>query len=81
MKQPKKLRKQPDLKHRLESVEPTSAPDVTFAVTLPEAIYRAIEAMAGSDIEGWVRAVVIEAVEGEIASDELLDENGPPTDS
>ncbi len=81
MKAPGKIRKQPDLKRRLEQVAPAQEQDVVVTVALPPSIYRAIEAMAGSDVEGWVRAVVIAAVEGEFAADELLNEGEPATDS
>ncbi len=81
MNPPKKIRKQPDLKRRLEQVVPSQEQDVVVTVALPPSIYRAIEAMAGSDVEGWVRAVVIDAVEGEFAADELLDQDEPRTDS
>lgn len=81
MKPPKKIRKQPDLKRRLEEVAPTQEQDAVVTITLPPSIYRAIEAIAGSDIGEWVRAVVIDAVEGEFAADALLDEDESRTDS
>ena len=74
MKQPKKVKKQPDLKRRLEQAAPAQEEDVAVTILLPPSIVRSIEAIAGKDIAGWVRDMVVDVVEGEIAANELLDE-------
>lgn len=71
MKQPKKLRKQPDLKKRLDAVRTVPEPDVTFTVTLPADVYRSLEIVAGGNVPAWVAQMLIGVIEGD-----LLDEDG-----
>jgi hypothetical protein len=71
MKQPRKLKKQPDLKKRLDAVRTVPEPDVSFTVTLPASVYRSLEVLAGGNVPAWVAQMLVEADESG-----LLDEDG-----
>jgi hypothetical protein len=75
MKQPKKLKKKPDLKKRLDAVRSAPEPDVSFTVTLPAYVYRSVEAVASGNVPEWVAQMLIDYVEGEIRADEMMRED------
>lgn len=75
MKQPKKLKKKPDLKKRLDIVRTAPEPDISFTVTLPANVYRAVTASAGGNVPTWVAEMLIEYVEGEQLADEMHKED------
>ena len=60
-KQPKKLKKRPNLKQRLDAVRTAPEPDVTFTVTLPADVYRALAAFASGDVSAWAAQLLAEA--------------------
>lgn len=70
MKQPKKLRKRPDLKKRLDAVRTVPEPDVIFTVTLPADTYRSLETIAGAPVPAWVAQTLVEYVESEMETTE-----------
>lgn len=74
MKQPKKLKKQPNLKKRLDTVRTVPEPDVTFTVTLPADVYRALEVMANGDVAELVAEILVVHVEAYV--DEPRDDTG-----
>lgn len=70
MKQPKKLKKGPDLRKRLDAVRSAPEPDVTFTVTLPADVYRAVEAVAGGNLPAWIEQMLTDYVETEMTANE-----------
>ena len=75
MKQPRKLKKKPDLKKRLDAVRSAPGPDVSFTVTLPAGVYRAIEAVASAPVSAWVTQMLVDYVEGEFRADVMMQEH------
>lgn len=65
MKQPRKLKKQPDLKKRLDAVRITPEQDVNFTITVQADIYRALEVIANGSVPEWVAQMLTEHVEHE----------------
>jgi len=74
LKQPRKLKKKPDLKKRLDAVRDAPEPDVSFSLTLPAYAYRAIESVATGNVPEWVTQMLIAYVEGESVADEMHQE-------
>lgn len=74
MKQPKKLKKQQDLKKRLETVRSTPESDINFTVTVSAQVYRALEVIAGGDVPAWVAQMLTQYVEHEGLMEELDEE-------
>jgi hypothetical protein len=75
MKQPKKLKKKPDLKKRLDAVRSAPEPDISFTVTLPAHVFRSVEAVAGGNVPEWVAQMLVGYVEGEFRADEMMQED------